>query len=51
MELIMVRYFKKSLKSSIKAKIAWDATYLNDYEKLVIKKIRAEVKTGLQPSF
>ena len=47
----MVKYFEKRLKPSIKAKIDQNATYLNDYEELVAKTIRAEAKAGLQLSF
>ena len=46
----MVRYFEEGLKPSIKAEIDQDATYLDDYEELVSKAVRGEVKTGLQPS-
>ena len=46
----MVRYFKKDLKSSIKAKINQDANQLDNYEGLVAKVIRAKAKVGLQPS-
>lgn len=49
-ESTIVRYFKENLKSSIKAKINQDATYLDNYEKLIAKTVRAEVKAGLQPS-
>ena len=47
----MVRYFEKGLKPSIKAKIDQDATYLENYEELVAKVIRAKAKVGLRPSF
>ena len=47
----MVRYFEKGLKLSIKAEINQDPTYLNNYEKLVAKAVRAEAKAGLPPSF
>ena len=46
----MVRYFEENLKPSIKAKMDQDATHLDDYEELVAKAVRAEAKTGLQPS-
>ena len=46
----MVRYFEENLKPSIKAKIDQDATHLNNYEELVAKMVRANVKAGLQPS-
>ena len=46
----MVRYFEEGLKPSIKAKIDQDATHLDDYEELVAKPVRAEIKAGLQPS-
>ena len=47
----MVRYFEESLKPSIKAEMDQDATYLDDYEKLVAKAMRAEAKADLRPSF
>ena len=50
MESTIVKYFEKSLKLSIKAEMNQDATYLDDYEELVAKTIRAKAKTGLQPS-
>ena len=50
-KLTMVRYFKKDLKLSIKAKIDQDATYINNYKELVAKPIRVKAKAGLQPSF
>ena len=50
-ESTIVRYFEKSLKSSIKAEIDKDATYLDDYEELVVKVVRDKAKAGLQPSF
>ena len=43
----IVKYFEEGLKPSIKAKIDQDATYLNDYEELVTKAVRAKTKTGL----
>ena len=46
-ESVMVRYFEKSLKPSIKAKIDQDALHLDDYEELVVKAVRAEAKVGL----
>ena len=49
-ESTMVRYFEKSLKSSIKAEIDQDATYLDNYEELIDKAVKAEAKTSLQPS-
>ena len=49
-ELTMVTYFEEGLKSSIKAEIDQDATYLDDYKELVAKAMRAKAKTGLQPS-
>ena len=47
----MVRYFEEGLKPSIKAKMDQNATHLDNYEELVVKTVRAEAKTGLQPSF
>ena len=49
-ESTMVRYFEKSLKPSIKAEIDQDAIHLDDYEELIAKVVRAEVKASLQPS-
>ena len=49
-ESTIVRYFEEGLKSSIKAEIDRDATYLDDYEELMSKAIRAEAKAGLRPS-
>ena len=46
----MVRYFEESLKPSIKAEIDQDATHLDNNKELVSKVVRAEAKTGLQPS-
>lgn len=43
----MVRFFEKSLKPSIKAKINQDATYLEDYKELVAKEVRAKTKADL----
>ena len=45
----MVRYFEEDLKLSIKAEIDQDATYLDNYEELIAKAVRVEVKMGLQP--
>ena len=50
MQSIIVEYFEKDLKPSIKAKIDQKATHLDKYEELVAKMLRAEVKVGLQPS-
>ena len=50
-ESIIVRYFEKGLKPSIKAEIDQDATPLDNHEKQVAKVVRAEAKAGLQPSF
>ena len=50
-ESTMVRYFEEDLKPSIKAEIDQDATHLDDYEELVSKAVRVEVKAGLQLSF
>ena len=43
----IIRYFEKSLKPSIKAKIDYDATYLDNYERLVAKAVKAKAKAGL----
>ena len=51
MESTIVRYFEEGLKTSIKTKMDQDATYLNDYDELIAKAIRAEAKVSLQPSF
>lgn len=45
----MVRYFKESLKPSIKVEINQDATQLDTYEKLVAKVVKAKAKAGMQP--
>ena len=50
MESTMVRYFKEGVKPPIKAKINQDAIYLDNYEELVAKTIRVEIKEGLRPS-
>ena len=47
----MVRYFEEGLKPFLKAEIEKDATYLDNYEELIAKAVRAEAKAGLQPSF
>ena len=49
-ETIMVKYFKKSLKPSIKAEIDPDATHLDDYEEFIAKVVRAKAKEGPRPS-
>ena len=46
-ESTMVRYFEEGLKPSIKAKMDQDATYLDNYEELVVKAVRAKAKAGL----
>ena len=46
-ESIMVRYFEKGRKPSIKAEMDQDATYFDDYEELVAKMVRVEAKAGL----
>ena len=46
----MVKYFREDLKSSIKAEIDQDATYLDNYEELVVKAVSAKTKAGLGPS-
>ena len=38
MESTMVRYFEEGLKPSIKAEIDQNATHLDDYEELVVKR-------------
>ena len=43
----MVKYFEEGLKPSIKAEMDQDATYLDNYEELVAKAVRAKTKTGL----
>ena len=43
----MVRYFKESLKASIKAKIDQDATQLDNYKELIAKAVKAKAKAGL----
>ena len=50
-ESTMIRYFEKSLKLSIKAKIDQDATQLDNYEELIAKVVKAEAKAYLQSSF
>ena len=47
----MVKYFKKGLKPSIKAKKDQDNNQLIDYKELVAKAVKAKAKAGLQPSF
>ena len=49
-ELMIVRYFEKGLKPSIKAEMCQDATHLDNYEELVAKTVRPEAKAGLRPS-
>lgn len=46
-ESTMVKYFEKGLKSSIKTEIDQNAIHLDNYEKLVVKAIKAEAKVGL----
>ena len=46
----MIRYFENGLKPSIKARRDQDATYLDKYEDLLAKTVKAETKTGLRPS-
>lgn len=50
-ESTMIRYFKKDLKLSIKAKIDQGATQLNDFKELIAKTIKAKAKADLWPSF
>lgn len=42
----IIRYFEESLKLSIKTKIQ-DATYVENYEKIIAKAVRTKDKTGL----
>lgn len=44
----MVDYFKKNLKLFIKTKINQDAYQLNNFEKRIIKVIKAKAKPSLQ---
>ena len=46
----MVKYFEKGLKPSIKVEIDQDATHLDDYAELIVKRVRAKSKAGLRPS-
>lgn len=46
-ESTIVRYFEEGLKPSIKAKMDWNATYLDNYEELVSKAIKAKAKASL----
>ena len=50
MESIIIRYFEKGLKPSIKAEIDWETTHLDNYKELVAKASKAETKTDLLPS-
>ena len=50
-ESTMVRYFEEGLKPSIKVGMDQDAIYLDNYEELITKAVRAEAKADLQPSF
>ena len=43
----MVKYFKESLKPSIKTEMDQDTAHLHDYEKLVTKTVRAKAKMSL----
>ena len=47
MKATMVRYFQKSLKQSIKAKMDQDTTHLDNYKELITKTIRTKAKAGL----
>ena len=51
MESTMVRYFKKGLKPSIKAKINQDTIHLDDNKELIAKIVKAKAKIGLWSSF
>lgn len=46
----MIKYFEKSLKPSVKAKINQDTTQLDDYQELIAKAIKTEVQPSLRPS-
>lgn len=46
----MIKYFEKGLKPSIKVKIDWDATNLNNYKELIVIAIRTKAKTSPRPS-
>ena len=50
-ESILVRYFEKDLKPSIKAEIDQDNSQELDYEKQVAKAVISKAKAGLQTSF
>ena len=50
MESIIIKYFEKGPKPSIKVKIDQNANHLDDYEELVAKAIKAKAKVGLRPS-
>ena len=47
-KFIIVRYFEKSLKPSIKAEMDQNATQLVNNKKLVAKAVKAKTKAGLQ---
>ena len=47
---IIVRYFERGLKLSIKAEMDKNAPQLNDYKELVAKTVKAKTKASLQPS-
>ena len=47
----MIRYFEEGLKLSIKFEMDQDTFYLDNYEELVVKVVRAKAKAGLRPSF
>ena len=47
-ESTMIRYFEEGLKLSIKAEMDQDTFYLDHYEELVVKSVRAKAKRGLQ---
>ena len=48
---IVVKYFEKGLKPSIKAEIGQKNSQLVDYEELVAKAVRTKAKASLRPSF
>ena len=50
MESMIVKYFEKDLKASIKAKMDQDAIRLDNYEELIAKAVRNKAKAGLRPS-
>lgn len=49
-ESTVVRYFKKSLKASIKTEMDQDATQLDNYKKQTVKAVKAKAKADLRLS-